>query len=118
MDRLCWPCNEGGGTDLILDSQTPTTMTKGRWSPQETFVRGWKPAGGTFGGGRLVHGDLWLHAEILGMGLPFVNRVRAIIGLHPLTSLPVTWGEYDACYAPADHPLRMRVDEGPIEEIE
>ncbi len=121
MDRLCWECNDGGGTSLLLDSQTPTERTTCRWSPQESFVRGWKLAGRTFGGaggGRLVHGDLWLHPEILGKGLPFVNRVRAIIGLRPLKSLQVTWGEYDACYAPADHPLRMCVDDGPIAEVE
>lgn len=121
MDRLGWGCNDGQGTDLLLDSQTPTEMTTNDWSLQETFVRGWKLAGRTFGGvggGRLVHGDLWLHPEILGQGLPFVNRVRAIIGLRPLKSLAVTWGEHDACYAPADHPLRTRGDDGPIAEVE
>ena len=121
LDQVCWPCNEGGGASVLLNAQTPTDLTSRSWNARESRVRGWTLAGEVFGGmggGRLVRGDLWLHVEVLGRGLPLVNRIRALLGLRPLASLRVTWAKYDAGYAPAGHPLRLYTVDGPIEEVE
>lgn len=54
---------------------------------------GWVEGG--MGGGRLLANDMWVHYEFLYRGLSFINGLRRLLGLRPLSELNLEMSESD-----------------------